>query len=145
LKRIVPLLLILTLAACSDDNIAIEGINVLDIPACDSYPDREFRIEDQSSFDVLFQGLISNGACESFTLPVIDFDESTVLGFLSEANNCENDYMREVNAIPDEDRYEFVVTVRLNETCTEEESVLHWVQLPKIPSDFMVVYKQVNN
>ena len=132
-------------SACREDRIKIEGVEKIDIPVCDRHPLREYRIEDQSSFNILLKGFIDNGICESFEIPELDFDEVSVLGFETVSANCDNDYSVSVDAIPEESSYEYRVNVRINDKCVVEERQMHWVSLPKIPADYMIDYTQVDN
>lgn len=132
-------------SACKKDSIKIEGVEQLEVPFCDAHPLSKYRVEDQSSFNILLEGFIDNNICELFTVPQLDFDEISVLGFETFTNTCDNDYSYSVDAKPEEFIYEFKVNVRISNECTEEERRMHWISLPKIPADYMVEFRQVNN
>ncbi len=142
---VITAFLLFSTSACKSDRIEIEGVQRLDIPICEMHPLREYRVEDQSSFNILLQGFIDGGVCEPFTIPTLDFDELSVIGFETLNNFCENDYSVSVDANPDDEIYEYTVNVRLNAECTELERRMHWISLPKIPAEFMVEYRQVEN
>jgi len=132
-------------SACKKDRIKIEGVEQLEIPVCESHPLKQYRVEDQSAFNLLLNGFIENDICTVFAVPVLDFDEVSVLGFESFSNSCDNDYSHTVDARPNDSVYEFTVHVRMNVDCTENERLMHWISIPKIPTDYTVEFLQVNN
>jgi len=137
---------LITSTSCKKDRIKIEGVErIAEIPFCEKHPVREYRIEDQSAFKILLDGFMESEICESFTVPELDFNEVSVLGFETLSSFCENDYSFNVDAKPEESIYEYTVNVRLNAECTELERRMHWISLPKIPSDYQIEFRQVEN
>ena len=74
------------------------------------------------------------------TLPVIDFEEHTLLGQFA-SGQCETKYIREVSQIDEDKRYHYKVIVRSCGTCKKEGYSYNWVTVPKLPAGWTVTFE----
>ncbi|MEM6724293.1 MAG: hypothetical protein AAF598_09660 [Bacteroidota bacterium] len=99
---------------------------------------KEFRIEDQESFEALEWIPDANPYCSFDALPQLNFEQFTLLGQRT-ATHCAVNISRKV--IKKEDgnlRYQITITGDGN--CTELKIDKNWILIPKIKEDVEVEY-----
>jgi hypothetical protein len=102
---------------------------------------QEFLITNDSTFAQVFTNSLTGQL--NCSLPVIDFDNSSILGLFT-TGSCEVKYIREVSRNENEKIYHYKVIVKSCGTCKKEGYSFNWVTVPKIPIDWNVTFETEN-
>jgi len=102
---------------------------------------QEFVITNDSTYHQVFTNSITGQL--NCTLPVIDFNSSSLLGLLT-TGGCEIKYIREVNQVDSNEKYDYKVVVKSCGACKRAGYSYNWVTVPKIPEDWNVTFEIEN-
>ncbi len=131
--------------ACGEHLITIEEINDILIDDCALFSQNEYIINDVTTYNGLLAEMQNTPECGEVALPNIDFGEKTLLGKLTATNNvCNLSYKREVLANTDEKEYIYKITISAQGNCADNYASMNWITVPKMPSDYTIVYEVIN-
>lgn len=141
MRIILPFLFFICFTSCTKDpwiNID-KGIidQVISFGSCipPTITQTEYIIETDS----MYQKLLSNSVCSSYTLPYIDFTQYTLLGKYA-SGQCKVEFHRQVTKDDVAKTYNFTVYVFDRGLCKKEAIDMNWVTVPKLPQDYSVVF-----
>jgi hypothetical protein len=124
-----------------DENLGIIERSII-IPCPNLNGQQNFIIDNDSVYNRTFKdSLTGQIPC---TLPVIDFNLSTLLGLYADGQ-CEAKFIREVNQINNENKYIYRVIVKQCGACKKLISSYNWVTVPKLPHGWTVVFEKVDD
>jgi hypothetical protein len=118
----------------SDFNQELECIYPLDAP-------EELIITSQEEYEKLLDYISENPSCQGFVLPYIDFSENTLLGKRAYGSGCSITFERHVYEDIENKKITYSVTVIEEGCCEMIHMSLNWIIIPKIPSDYTVVFE----
>lgn len=102
---------------------------------------QQFIITNDSIFKQLFTDSLSGQL--KCTLPVIDFNNSSLLGLFT-TGQCELKYIREVTRNDSDTKYHYKVVVKSCGICKKEGYSYNWVTVPKVQSGWNVTFEVEN-
>jgi len=79
----------------------------------------------------------------SCSLPEIDFNQVSLLGFFTSGSGCNTKYIREVIVHKTEPHFDYNVTIRNCGFCFESDVHFNWVTVPKLPEGWSVKFNFV--
>lgn len=98
----------------------------------------EFIVKDSIAYEQLFKNLAINN---NLARPNIDFDEYTLLGFVTSGSGCSRTFRREVTKEKSKKQYVYHITVRECGECEPFETRHNWVLVPKLPTVWEVKFE----
>jgi len=101
----------------------------------------EYVINSEQEYRELLNHKISTPKCADFQLPPIDFSQYTLLGKYAYGGGCSVNLERRV--YKDEANKRIIFSIRVIEKgpCDVLVGRMNWVLIPKIPSDYEVIFK----
>ncbi len=129
--------------SCSGENENLGIIERSIIISCPIRTDQQnFIIDNDSVYNRTFtDSLTGQIPC---TLPIIDFNLSTLLGLYADGQ-CEAKFIREVTQINNENKYIYRVIVEQCGACKKLITSYNWVTVPKLPYGWTVVFEKVDD
>ena len=103
---------------------------------------QEYIINDDSTFLQTFTDTITEQL--NCTLPVIDFNNYSLLGFFADGQ-CEVKFIKEVSRQEQQEKYHYKLVVKSCGACKSYAYSYNWVSVPKIPDNWTVTFKKVEN
>ena len=105
------------------DNLIVEELSIECFPEDENQTN--FIIQSEAEFQNTFQIL------STCILPVVDFDQFTLLGIRSGASGCSRAYQTYVKKEGDD--FSYILRVKECGGCEPWVVQIHWVTVPKIP------------
>jgi hypothetical protein len=143
MDRMIVIVVIILILGCiqqrneiefSDFNQELECIYPLDTP-------EELIITSQEEYEKLLEYISEISSCQGFVLPYIDFSENTLLGKRAYGSGCSITFERHVYEDIENKKITYSVTVVEEGCCEMIQMSMNWIIIPKIPSDFIIVFE----
>ena len=108
--------------------VTCESISIM----CTQSPQGEYILRNNEEYQALLTVMSPHPDCGSYTLPEIDFNEHTLIGFISSISGCESPDVSYVIEEGDGDNYTFTVSVVRKGLCERNNPIIIWCLIPKL-------------
>jgi len=104
-------------------------------------PQKEYVINDDSTYQSLLSLKLSVDFCANYSLPNIDFTQRTVLGKYRDGGGCKIEFIRKVCKNESKKIIKYVTKVKEEGGCDMLGYSMNWIVVPKIPKGYNIVFE----
>ena len=108
------------------NNITYEEIDIF----CTQSPNGEYIIKNNEEYYALLDSRSPHPDCENYVLPVIDFNQYTLLGYVTGVSGC-NIPVISHEFVRDGDNFIFTLFIEVNGFCLRNNPVTIWCLVPR--------------